>query len=434
MNRIFFALILLAFSSAAYRELTGWVDPAGKHAMDLVTSGALDAAKGSATMALGLIGGMALFLGVVKVAEEGGLMLIIAKLVRPLMVWLFPEVPANHPAMSMMILNLSANALGLGNAATPFGIKAMVELDKLNRTKGTSTNAMALFLAMNTSSVALLPTGVIVWRQQLGSHDPSGILVTTLFATLLSTTTAIAASKLLQRFAPMPPPNDDAPDVSAYEAAHDQPGYPLWVSLLALAGLFSIIPLSVIYNEQMSTVVAPWIVPSLIFGFVAFGWARGVAVYDVFIQGAKQGFDIAVMIIPYLVAVLSALGMLRASGALDAITSRLSFLGAVGMPPEALPMALIRPLSGSGATGTMVDIMTAHGPDSHTGYLVSTIQGSTETTFYVIALYFGAVGVRNVRHTVPAALLADFMGIAGAVIACSVLYGHLPISLPPIAH
>lgn len=400
--------------------------------------GMIEAAGSAVTLAIGLIGVMALFLGLMKIAEQGGLLTIIAKLVRPLMVRLFPDVPADHPAMGAMIMNMSANALGLGNAATPFGIRAMQELDTLNSNKGTATNAMALFLAINTSSVTLLPTGVIAIRASVGSQDPAGILPTTLFATILSTTVAILAVKLYQRFSPMPLAADtDAAPAEAKTGGTDQApeepsavadvsgsGYPGWVSFVALGTIAALVPLTVVYGKT----VAPWIIPALMLGFLSFGIARRVPVYEVFVEGARDGFQVAVRIIPYLVAILVAVGMLRESGALDLFVGWIGpATSALGLPGEALPMALLRPLSGSGAYGIMASIIQdpAIGPDSYTGYLVSTLQGSTETTFYVLAVYFGAVQIRRVRHALAAALTADLAGIIGAIIACSVLYGAL---------
>ncbi|MEO0601436.1 MAG: nucleoside recognition domain-containing protein, partial [Myxococcota bacterium] len=336
---------------------------------------------------------------------------------------LFPDVPPTHPAMSAMILNMSANALGLGNAATPFGIRAMEELDKLNASKGTATNAMCLFLAINTSAVTLLPTGVIAIREALGSEMSAGILPTTLAATIFSTTTAILAAKLYQRFTPAPEPTD--PDaVAAVQAEiesgnEDDDAYPLWASLLAMAGLLVLVGLSLQYGE----LIGIWVVPLLVVGFLTFGVVRGVAVYETFVQGAKEGWEVAVRIIPFLVTILAMVGMLRGSGAIDDFTQLVGGVtSAVGMPAEALPMALLRPLSGSGAYGVMMAILTEHGPDSYIGFLVSTLQGSTETTFYVIAVYFGAVGVQRVRHSLAAALTADVAGITGAVAATTLFF------------
>ena len=432
MNIVFCAIVFIAFLTTAYHQIL-WVPASAEDVapMQVLTIGMIDSAKSSVTLAIGLIGVMALFLGLMKIAEAGGLLKIIARLVRPLMTRLFPDVPAEHPAMGAMIMNISANVLGLGNAATPFGIRAMQELDKLNQQKGTATNAMCLFLAINTSSVTLLPTGVIALRASAGSTDAAGIMPTTLFATLCSTIVAIAAAKLYQRFTEVAPviheqhgeptesESDDQLDLS--EAGHS---YPAWVSLAALLVVISLIPLTLIYGTQISA----WVVPTLMVGFLLFGVIKKVPVYETFVEGAKEGFEVAVRIIPYLVAILVAVGMLRNSGALAAITGAISSVTAsFGLPGEAVPMALLRPLSGSGAYGVMASIIEdpAIGPDSYTGYLVSTLQGSTETTFYVLAVYFGAVQVQRVRHALAAGLTADLAGIIAAVIACSILFANM---------
>lgn len=431
MNVIFMAIVGIAFAMGAVRQVA-W-DGTGDAPMALLGKAMIDAAGGSVTLAIGLVGVMALFLGLMKVAEEGGLLRIIAKVLRPLMVRLFPDVPADHPAMGSMILNMSANALGLGNAATPFGIRAMQQLDDLNPQKGTATNAMALFLAINTSSVTLLPTGVIALRAAAGSTDPAGIVPTTLFATICSTAVAIISAKLLApRFAAtgpvegvpeLSPPTEEA----ALEAAEDMGGagseaYPLWVSVTALCAVAALVPLTVVFGRE----IAPWIVPGLMVALLGFGAAKRVPVYECFVEGAKDGFNVALRIIPYLVAILTAVAMFRASGAMDAVVGPLGAVtGLIGLPAEALPMALLRPLSGSGAYGVLASIIQdpAHGPDSLVGYLVSTFQGSTETTFYVLAVYFGAVGIRRIRHALFAALLADVAGIGAAVFIVNQLYG-----------
>ncbi|MEZ4238971.1 MAG: nucleoside recognition domain-containing protein [Myxococcota bacterium] len=395
---------------------SAWVGP-----MQAVTAALFDSVKAAVlSVVLPLIGAMAFFLGVMKVAEKGGTMLVMAKLVRPLMVRLFPDVPPNHPAMSAMILNIAANALGLGNAATPFGLRAMQELDRLNPEKGTATNAMALFLAINTSSITLLATGAMTMRASLGSTDPAGVIPTTLFATVCSTVVAISSCKILERFVPGPRGEVDA-EVLAEQAEGDSGAYPAWASALALLTLLAAIPLSVVYGA----VVGAWIVPIIVTGFIGWGWWKGVAVYDAFIEGAKEGFDIAVRIIPYLVAILGTVGMLRGSGAIDAFKTVISPLTApLGMPAEAVPMVLLRPLSGSGASGLMVETMKEYGPDSYIGYLVSTMQGSSETTFYVLAVYFGSVGITRIRHAMVPGLLADLAGAIGAVIAVQLYFSY----------
>lgn len=452
MNLIFLALIVIAVATAAIREIRS-TDP-DEQPMQALSEGAIDAAGSAVELALGLVGVMALFLGLMKIAEAGGLLTVLARLLRPLMVRLFPSVPPEHPAMGAMILNFSANILGLGNAATPFGIRAMQELEKLNPHPGTATNAMALFLAINTSSITLLPTGVIALRASLGSEVPAAILPTTLFATLFATIAGIASALILQRYF-LPPPATRSIDPNATDPAEtgaetdaplgesqaqdrstgeirdrgadekdgeQQPlnievpteGYPTWVSILVLLGVLAIIPLTIVYGQA----IAPWIIPGLVVGFLSYGVIRGVPVYEVFVEGAKEGFNVALRIIPYLVAILVAVGMLRESGALGMFVGLVGPLTTpFGLPAEALPMALLRPLSGSGAYGIMAGIMQdpATGPDTHVGLLVSTLQGSTETTFYVLAVYFGAIGIKRVRHTLAAALTADAVAVIAAV-------------------
>jgi spore maturation protein SpmA len=445
MNGILLAMVSVAFVFAGWRQLV-WIPAAGSAApMELLSKAMIEAASGAVTLAIGLVGVMTLFMGLMKVAEAGGMLRIIARLIRPLMVRLFPDVPAEHPAMGAMILNLSANALGLGNAATPFGIRAMQELDKLNSQPGTATNAMVLFLAINTSSVTLLPTGVIALRAAAGSVDPAAILPTTLLATIGSTTVAILAAKLFSRWSPAPPPlsekaaeatkspqGADAPP-AAYPAPsgpgqtepledQGQP-YPLWVSMIALAGLIGLVPTAVAYGQTIS----PWIIPGLMVFFLAFGALRRVPVYESMVEGGREGFQVALRIIPYMVVILVAVAMLRASGSLDLLVGALGrFTAPLGLPAEALPMALLRPLSGSGAYAVLASLINdpAIGPDSYTGMLVSTLQGCTETTFYVLAVYFGAVQVRRIRHAMAAALVADLAGVVCAVLACLYLFGN----------
>lgn len=443
MNVIFFALVVTAFAVTAWREVT-WTAPAADalSPMAALAKGMIDQAGASVTLAIGLIGVMALFLGLMKVAEAGGLLTIIARTIRPLMTRLFPDVPADHPAMGAMILNFSANVLGLGNAATPFGIRAMQELDRLNPHPGTATNAMVLFLAINTSSITLLPTGVIALRAAAGSADPAAIVPTTLVATIISTTVAIIAAKFYQRLFPMPPgtvaaphapitrqdqpspDTDPAQDANAGDiiAATDaRDAYPAWVSVCVLGFVLALVPITVLWGR----IVSPWIIPGLMVALLAFGMARKVAVYEMFVEGAKDGFSVAVRIIPYLVAILVAIAMLRASGTLELFVRAVGpFTGTIGLPAEALPMALLRPLSGSGAYGLLASIINdpAVGPDSYAGLLVSTLQGSTETTFYVLAVYFGAVQIRRIRHGLAAGLTADIAGIMAAVVICLLLF------------
>ncbi|MDH3240777.1 MAG: spore maturation protein [Alphaproteobacteria bacterium] len=451
MNAVFFLIVLAAFGVTAVRQVmwtgpaTGATGTAALSPMAALGQGMIDQAGASVTLAIGLIGVMALFLGLMKVAEGGGLLVIIARTIRPLMTRLFPDVPGDHPAMGAMIMNFSANVLGLGNAATPFGIRAMQELDSLNPAKGTASNAMVLFLAINTSSITILPTGVIALRAAAGSADPAAIVPTTLFATICSTTVAIIAAKFYQRLSPIPEIPADLTEATVAEATPTGDGdpsaaavpdgsglgegwqeaesgaYPTWVSVCVLGFIVALIPITVLWGRTIS----PWIIPGLMVALLSFGYARGVRVYESFVDGARDGFNVAVRIIPYLVAILVAVAMLRASGALEMFVNLLGpVTGKVGLPAEALPMALLRPLSGSGAYGILASIINdpAVGPDSYAGFLVSTLQGSTETTFYVLAVYFGAVQVRRIRHGLAAGLTADAAGIAAAVVICLLLF------------
>ncbi len=463
MNRVFAALILLAFAFTAVRQVS-WSPPpapepvavealpvdaadptvaalarevqrlrdanpppaaeAPSSPMEAFTDAILSKSRGAVEFVIGLIGAMAFFLGLMKVAEHAGAMAAVARAIRPIMVRLFPDVPPDHPAMGAMILNLSANLLGLGNAATPFGIRAMKELDRLNRTRGTATDSMVLFLAINTSSVTLLPNGVIAMRETLGSTQPAAILPTTLFATLCSTTVAIAVASLARRIvrsAEAVTPAEDLVEPASWTPEDAADAWPAWASWTAVACLVACVPLTLRFGH----VVAPWVIPVLTAAVIGLGAWRGVPVYSAFVEGAKEGWDLAVRIIPYLIAVLAAVGMFQASGALAVVVGALDpITGPLGLPADALPMALLRPMSGSGALGIMVATMQepGAGPDTYTGMLVSTLMGSTETTFYVLAVYFGAIGVHRVRHTLATALTADFAGVVASVIAVSVWF------------
>jgi len=337
-----------------------------------------------------------------------------------------------------MIMNVSCNFLGLGNAATPFGIKAMEELDRLNTEKGTATNAMVLFLAINTAGFAILPTSAIAIRVSLDSGDPTGVLFPTWVASGCATIAGVTAAWLLSK---LPAYRATAPrlaslDSVAPEADLDERGAPLrrWAAVAAVAAGLAYLVFAIrhVVTQSGSTpafdllreILSFWMLPPIVAGCVAYGWVRGVRVYDALVEGAKEGFQVAVRIIPYLVAILVAVGMFRASGGIAILVDWLSGITTrIGMPAEALPMALLRPLTGSGAQGVMTEVMSIHGPDSLIGYMVSTFQGSTETTFYVLAVYFGAVGVKRTRHTVPACLIADVAGILAAVFIVNLLFG-----------
>jgi spore maturation protein SpmA len=431
MNLVFFALALVGFIAAGWRQLFFAHMPGSAAPMEVLTKAIFDSASASVELAISLIGVMALFLGLMKIAEEGGLLVMIARLIRPLMSWLFPEVPRDHPATGAIVLNFSANLMGLGNAATPFGVRAMQELEKLNPRPGTATNAMVLFVAVNTAGITLAPTSVIALRAAAGSANPAGILPTTLFASFCATLFTVLAVKAYQRFftspacAARPAENGDGVAMDGRETTIQEASleaYPVWAGILAFAVLFALIPLAAIFGR----VISPWLIPCLTVGALAFGAARGVRIYEVFVEGAKEGFQVAVKIIPYLVAILVATGMLRASGAIDAAAKTLgAWTAMAGLPPEGLLMALVRPLSGSGAYGVLASIIKdpATGPDSYTGYLVSTLQGSSETTFYVLAVYFGAVRIRRIRQALAAGLTAELIAVIASVAICRYLYG-----------
>jgi len=430
LNGIFVAIVVVSILLAA---TTG--------RMQALTDGMLVDAKKAVELALGLVGVMAFFLGLMRVVEDGGLLRRMARVVGPLLHRLFPGVPPDHPAMSAMILNISSNLLGLANAATPFGIRAMEQLDELNGRKGTATNAMVLFLAINTSGLAILPSGVIGLRASLGSHAAAGIFVPTWFASGMATLVGVTAALLISRLprfrASEPPPLAAAPAAAGgVEPSPAEPApprrpprfAPAWVALFWL-GFAVLLGRHLWSAEGTASEVARevgsyWVLPVLVGGLVLYGWARGVRVYDSLVEGAKQGFEVALRIIPYLVAILVGVGMLRSSGWIDIMVRTFGPLTErIGLPAEALPMALLRPLTGSGAYGVMAETMTAHGPDSLIGYMVSTFQGSTETTFYVLAVYFGAVGIKRTRHALAACLLADAAGLLAAVFIVNRLFG-----------
>ncbi len=424
--------------------------------LEAVTEASLQDARKAVEIAIGLVGVMAFWLGLVEVLRRSGLLHRLALRLAPVFRRLFPDVPEGDPALAAMSLNIAANMLGLTNAATPLGLDAMQRLDRLNGDKGTATDAMALFLAINTSGLALLPLGVIGLRASLGSRDPAGIIVTTLLATTCSTVVAIVTAKLLSRLpafrrsrpdgarpggaSSAPAAGGDAAAAAGKPAAENVEAPPAFVpasrarsaiawALWLAAGVGGT---STLLAQPGSAGAAgglraavSWLpLPLVILAVVLYGWAREMAVYDAIVAGAKEGFDVALRIIPYLVAVLVAVGMFRASGAFDLVVRALAPLtGPLGFPVEALPMALVRPLSGSGAFGVLTDILKTHGPDSPVGYLASTLQGSFETTFYVLAVYGGAVGLRRTRHTVAACLAGDLAGIVAATVACRVVLG-----------
>ena len=410
-----------------------------------VSAESIAAAQRAIELIVKLVGPMILFLGVVKIASEAGLLRSVVAAVHPLLRRLFPEVPGDHPALGAMVMNLAANVLGLGNAATPLGLKAMVELSQLNRFPGVASDSMALFLAINATSVTLMiPSGVIAIRAAAsadGKDEMAGLVwVATLVATTCSTATAVAVSLLLRRlpfFAarPMdnpvhvPPPPTDLPDVKLPAPAASGPLGAARLGLLAIVGL----ALAGGLAQQVARgwgdpnlakdVMAAWPLPLLLFGLVAYGVAAKVRVYEIAIEGGKEALAVAVRIAPYMVMILVAIGMFRASGALDALIGLIDpATSRVGVPGTVLPLLLMKPLSGSGALAVLTDTLKTEGPYSYAGFLASAVNGSTETTFYVLAVYLGVIGVKNSRYILPACLLGDLAGYAGAVVATQLLW------------
>ena len=435
LNWIWLGLVVVAVVHAGF---TG-------HMQD-VSLAAFESAKSAVTLVIGLTGFMIFMLGLMRVAADGGLLRVIARVLAPLLRRLFPEVPPDHPAMGAMVMNMASNILGLGNAATPFGLKAMVELNRLNRLPGVATDPMVLFLAINTSAITLMaPTGTMAVRSAAQSASPGAIWLPTLIATACSTVAAISAYFLLRklpRFGARPLADADAaaPETEAPpEPPSDLEGSasgPLGFARTALlVGVGGALLLAVGLELQtlaraegalsaVRQISEHWLIPLLIVGLLLVGVAGRVPVYESMVAGAREGLDVVVRIVPYLVVILVAVGMFRASGALDLLIAAVDpITSAIGFPGEALPMALLRPLSGSGAFAVMAEILESQGPDSFTGLLASTLQGSTETTFYVLTVYCGAAGIRDARHALPACLIGDLAGAAGATAACHLFFG-----------
>jgi len=396
--------------------------------MKEVTNNALDYASTAVNIAIGLIGIMALWLGLMKIAEEAGLIKIIAAALKPVTKFLFPDVPSDHPAVGSMIMNISANMLGLSNAATPFGLKAMEELDKLNTEKGTATNAMCTFLAINTAGLTFIPASAIAIRASMGSSDPAIIIGTSVFGATCATIVGVSSAKLMEKF-PI-----KKGEFGKWVKSNLRP-VAIVTFLVALVAILVATGIGTLIGKALSfinpnlfkdviQIVSILAIPFLIFSFVMYGLLKKVKVYEKFIEGAKEGFNVAIRIIPYLVAMLVAIGIFRAGGAMDFLIMLLQPLtDLIGMPAEALPMALMRPLSGSGSLGIMAEIMSVHGTDSMIGILVSTFFGSSETTFYVLAVYFGSVNITRTRHALAAGLLADLAGALGALFIVRQLFG-----------
>lgn len=363
-------------------------------------------------ISLGLTGVLSLWMGIMKIGEKGGLVNALARWLSPLFIKLFPDLPKNHPVIGNIFMNLAANMLGLDNAATPLGLKAMEGLQELNPKKDTASNSMIMFLVLNTSGLTLIPVSILVYRAQMGAAQPTDIFIPILLATFMSTLVGIIATALYQKIS-------------------------LWnkTILTALGGSLLLVGLLIwgfsnMDREQMnavSTTVANVSLFSIIMAFIVAGMRAKTNVYDAFIEGAKDGFSTAVRIIPYLIAILVAVGVFRASGAMDLLTdgvaALLRYCGADDRIVGALPTALMKPLSGSGARGMMVDAMQTYGADSFVGRLSCIFQGSTDTTFYILAVYFGSVGIRKTRHAVTCGLLADAAGILSAIAVAYFFFG-----------
>ena len=450
LNYIWLALVLLAVA------IGGWNDR-----FKDVTEGAFDGAKTAVTIALGLIGIMALWLGVMRLAERAGLVQRIARGLRPIMRQLFPDVPPEHPAMGSMVMNMAANMLGLGNAATPLGLRAMRDLKTLNPRTDVATNAMCTFLAINTSSVQLIPATAIAILAASGSTRPTAIVGTALLATLCAATVAIVSVKLLEklpifrisRFIESANVQQNSEKAEVKEKAGvSEPGYSDSSVVpqeparrLSILGLIALIGLTLLFIVLFVRMVAPTLfgvplaaeattqnpfvrsvnalsilaIPFLLSFFPLYAAGRGVKVYDEFVEGAKEGFSVILKIIPFLVTMLVAIGMFKGAGGIDLLSRLLSpILTPLQFPTDLLPLALMRPLSGSATLALLTDVVHRLGPDNIVSLTAATIYGSTETTFYVAAVYFGAVGIKHTRHAIPAGLLADLTGVIASVIIC----------------
>ena len=389
--------------------------------MPQLNSAIFDSARAAVMLVIGLIGPMALWLGVMFVLEKAGALNVLALKMQPVLSRLFPSIPANHPAMSAIIMNLSANMLGLGNAATPMGIKAMQEMEKLTPEKGTASDDMIMFLAINTSCVTILPLGVITVRASAGAANPAAIILPAVIVTICTTIVAIAAAKFLSRKNKMPSvvSPEEKERIEMLEKSSEKTAFSPILTALILAVLASlgfsiykhIAENGGLFAEGTFVSATAYLVPLLLAGFLLYGALHKKPVYETLTEGAKGGFETAVRIIPYMVAIFVAIGMIRASGTLDIINVALSpALNLIGMPTEALSVGLMRPLSGSGSFALMSEIIH-NDPNSFLADLVSVMQGSTETTFYVLAVYFGAAGIVKTRYAVPAALASDVAGV-----------------------
>ena len=408
LNIIWLSFFFLAFIAALWQWLSG-SNP--EVFSDLIAS-SFEMASLAVEIALGLIGVMALWLGLFRVAEHGGLIAVISRVMAPLFTRLMPEVPANHPALGSVTMNLAANFLGLDNAATPMGLKAMKDLQTLNPDPDTATNAQILFLVLNTSSVTLLPVTIFLYRAQQGSAEPAAVFLPILMATSASTLVGLLSVAWVQKLKLLDPV------VLAWFG-----GFAVFLAAL----LSWIVGLPSDLLTARSAFIGNLLLFSIIVLFLISGVKRRLDCYSLFVEGAKEGFSVAITIIPFLLAMLVGIGVFRASGCLDillsGIRSLVLWLGINADFVEALPTAFMKPLSGSGARAMMLETMNTYGVDSFPARVAATVQGSTETTFYVLAVYFGSVGIRKTRHAITCGLLADVAGITTAIVACYWFFG-----------
>lgn len=408
LNIIWIAFFLIAFAVALFKLLVLGDTEIFNQLMQALFA----LSKTAFEIALGLTGILALWLGIMKIGERSGFIEWLTRGLTPLFVRLMPEVPRNHPALGAMVMNISANALGLDNAATPLGIKAMQELQKLNPFKDTASNAQILFLVINTSAVTLFPVTIFTYRAQMGAANPTDVFIPILIATYCSTLVGLITVASVQKI------NLLDKVVLAYIGG---------ISAVVLGLLAYFASLSQAQMLVQSAIISNIVIFSLVIAFIVAAVWQKVNAYEAFIEGAKEGFSTAVMIIPYLVAMLVAIGVFRASGALDlladGVRATVLFFGFDDRFVDALPTALMKPFSGSGARAMMIDTMEVHGADSFAGRLSSIVQGSTETTFYVLAVYFGAVGIQKVRHAVSCGLAADIAGITAAIFIAYWFFG-----------
>ena len=407
LNYIWLAFFLISLVVGLVKLIGGDVT-----VFSAMTQATFDSAKTGFDISIGLTGVLTLWLGLMKVGEAGGAIGVMAKVVSPFFRRLFPEVPKDHPVLGSIIMNFSANMLGLDNAATPLGLKAMNELQSLNPDKETATNAQIMFLVLNTSGLTLIPISIMVYRAELGAANPADVFIPILITTYFATLSALIGVALVQRI------NLLDPVLLAW----------LVGTTAAVVGIvYAFAGMEQARVQAISNVVANVVLYGVISAFLIMALIRKVNAYEAFIEGAKEGFQVAIRIIPYLVAVLVAIGVFRASGTLDLMSQGLAKLFALlGLDDRvipALPTALMKPLSGSGARGMMVDAMKTYGVDSFAGRLSATFQGATDTTFYILALYFGSVGVRKTRHAVAMGLFADIVGVIAAIIVAYIFWG-----------